>query len=95
MGVTFLQYFDGFSIGSNDLTQLTLGLDRDSSLIAQQFDYEHMIEFDESFSDGQFKKTADNSKLIALYSQYKFINIKQGISKSVKWFIDNFNTCRK
>jgi len=34
----FLQYFDGFSIGSNDLTQLTLGLDRDSSLIAQQFD---------------------------------------------------------
>lgn len=34
----FLQYFDGFSIGSNDLTQLTLGLDRDSSLIASQFD---------------------------------------------------------
>ena len=34
----FLQYFDGFSIGSNDLTQLTLGLDRDSGLIAQQFD---------------------------------------------------------
>jgi pyruvate,water dikinase len=34
----FLQYFDGFSIGSNDLTQLTLGLDRDSSLIANQFD---------------------------------------------------------
>lgn len=34
----FLQYFDGFSIGSNDLTQLTLGLDRDSGLIAQSFD---------------------------------------------------------
>ena len=34
----FLQYFDGFSIGSNDMTQLSLGLDRDSSLIAHLFD---------------------------------------------------------
>jgi pyruvate,water dikinase len=34
----FLQFFDGFSIGSNDLTQLTLGLDRDSGLIANNFD---------------------------------------------------------
>jgi pyruvate,water dikinase len=34
----FLEYFDGFSIGSNDMTQLTLGLDRDSALIADLFD---------------------------------------------------------
>ncbi|MCU7885276.1 MAG: phosphoenolpyruvate synthase, partial [Candidatus Thiodiazotropha sp. (ex Lucinoma annulata)] len=34
----FLEYFDGFSIGSNDMTQLTLGLDRDSSLVAKNFD---------------------------------------------------------
>ncbi len=34
----FLEYFDGFSIGSNDMTQLTLGLDRDSSLVAADFD---------------------------------------------------------
>ena len=34
----FLQYFDGFSIGSNDLTQLTLGLDRDSGIISHLFD---------------------------------------------------------
>ena len=34
----FLQHFDGFSIGSNDMTQLTLGLDRDSSLVAGSFD---------------------------------------------------------
>jgi pyruvate,water dikinase len=34
----FLTHFDGFSIGSNDLTQLTLGLDRDSGLVAAQFD---------------------------------------------------------
>jgi pyruvate,water dikinase len=34
----FLDHFDGFSIGSNDLTQLTLGLDRDSGLVAGSFD---------------------------------------------------------
>ncbi|SEP78804.1 phosphoenolpyruvate synthase [Nitrosomonas ureae] len=34
----FLQFFDGFSIGSNDMTQLTLGIDRDSSLVAHVFD---------------------------------------------------------
>jgi pyruvate,water dikinase len=34
----FLRVFDGFSIGSNDLTQLTLGLDRDSGTVARLFD---------------------------------------------------------
>ena len=34
----FLEYFDGFSIGSNDMTQLTLGLDRDSGLVSRTFD---------------------------------------------------------
>jgi pyruvate,water dikinase len=34
----FLEHFDGFSIGSNDMTQLTLGLDRDSGLVAAGFD---------------------------------------------------------
>ena len=34
----FLEYFDGFSIGSNDLTQMTLGLDRNSELVASRFD---------------------------------------------------------
>ena len=45
----FLEYFDGFSIGSNDMTQLTLGLDRDSSIVAATFDERdpavlHMLE---------------------------------------------------
>ena len=34
----YLDYFDGMSIGSNDMTQLTLGLDRDSSIVAKLFD---------------------------------------------------------
>lgn len=38
MAEEFAEVFDGFSIGSNDLTQLTLGLDRDSALVAHLFD---------------------------------------------------------
>jgi pyruvate, water dikinase len=38
MADEFSKVFDGFSIGSNDLTQLTLGVDRDSSLVAHDFD---------------------------------------------------------
>ncbi len=38
LATEFLRYFDGFSIGSNDLTQLTLGLDRDSGLVSGSFD---------------------------------------------------------
>jgi pyruvate,water dikinase len=38
LAAEFLEHFDGFSIGSNDLTQLTLGLDRDSGLVAAAFD---------------------------------------------------------
>jgi pyruvate,water dikinase len=38
LAARFLEYFDGFSIGSNDMTQLTLGMDRDSALIAESFD---------------------------------------------------------
>jgi pyruvate,water dikinase len=38
MAEEFLEMFDGFSIGSNDLTQLTLGLDRDSGIVAHLFD---------------------------------------------------------
>ena len=38
MADEFLEHFDGFSIGSNDLTQLTLGLDRDSGIVSKLFD---------------------------------------------------------
>ncbi|WP_125129999.1 phosphoenolpyruvate synthase [Microbacterium sp. 10M-3C3] len=38
LATEFLEHFDGFSIGSNDMTQLTLGLDRDSALVAASFD---------------------------------------------------------
>lgn len=64
-------------------------------LIAKEFNYEHMIEFDSSYSDGQFKKTADNSKLMNLLSDFKFTKIENGIKNAVHWFIKNYDICRK
>ncbi len=63
--------------------------------IAKAYDYEHMIDFDITKSDGQFKKTADNSKLMNLYGEYKFMNIEEGIKRSVNWFVENYDKCRK
>tara|TARA_R110002074_G_scaffold14060_2_gene49290 strand:- start:697 stop:1629 length:933 start_codon:yes stop_codon:yes gene_type:complete len=66
-----------------------------AQLIAKEYNYEHMLEFDSSYSDGQYKKTADNSKLIELYGNYNFTDIKDGIKNSVEWFINNYTNCRK
>jgi GDP-L-fucose synthase len=65
-----------------------------AQLIANEFDYEHMIEFDTSLSDGQYKKTADNSKMKDLFD-IEFISITDGIKKVVKWFIANYDNVRK
>jgi len=66
-----------------------------ATLIAKNYEYEDMMEFDDSFSDGQYKKTADNSKLINLYPDFHFTTVETGIKNSVQWFKDNINKCRK
>ena len=63
--------------------------------ISKAFDYNSMMTFDTTFSDGQFKKTADNSNLIKLIGKYNFTSIENGIKSSVDWFINNYETCRK
>ena len=63
--------------------------------IAKAYDYQDMIEFDTSYSDGQYKKTADNSKLKKLIKDFEFTKFEEGIEKSVNWFIENYNNCRK
>ena len=68
-------------------------------MIAKNFDYSDRIIFDSTKSDGQYKKTADNSKLRYLYAEsgcnLNLIDINQGIENTVKWFIDNYETSRK
>ena len=77
----FLEYFDGFSIGSNDMTQLTLGLDRDSATIAHLFDER----------DGAVKKMLSMA-ISACKKHGKYIGIcGQGPSDHpdlAKWLLD-------
>lgn len=63
--------------------------------IAKSFNYEHNMEFDTRYADGQYKKTADNSKLISLTKDIVFTSIQEGIKDNTKWFIDNFDIARK
>lgn len=78
------------SVGEQD--EMSIG--NVAKLIAQHFDYLEQMEFDNSFSDGQYKKTADNGKLRKLYPDFKFTSMKDGLKKSVNWFIDNYPNCR-
>jgi len=66
-----------------------------ATLVAREFDYEHSMKFDTSYSDGQFKKTANNSKLKQLYPDFVFTTINNGIEKSVDWFKNNYPLIRK
>uniref|UniRef100_A0AB39J8S4 Gdp-L-Fucose Synthetase n=1 Tax=Florenciella sp. virus SA2 TaxID=3240092 RepID=A0AB39J8S4_9VIRU len=62
--------------------------------IAKNYDYSHKIVFDDTYSDGQYKKTADNNKLIGLNKNIKFTPIKEGIKNSVEWFNHNYPNVR-
>jgi GDP-L-fucose synthase len=64
-------------------------------LIARSYNYEDNIVFDDSFSDGQYKKTANNARLMNLIKDFEFTKIENGIKLSVDWFIQNYDTCRK
>lgn len=65
--------------------------------VAKAFDYEHQMYFDTSFSDGQYKKTADNGKLVKLLgdSKFDFTPIEKGIQQTVTWFVENYERTRK
>jgi len=60
-------------------------------IIAKTYNYENRIIFDTNFSDGQFKKTVSNQKLLNKFPDFKFTNIEVGIKNTVEWFIANQN----
>jgi len=70
-----------------------------ANIIAEKFEYQDRLIFDTTGSDGQYKKTADNNKLIRFLEEtgvvFEFTNIKEGIEKTVDWFIANYDKARK
>jgi GDP-L-fucose synthase len=92
---SLLEYNEKESIILSNSEEDEVSIEDIARLIAREFDYEQHMIFDTSFSDGQFKKTADNSKLMKLYPEMKFTDIHIGIKNSVQWFQDNYDVCRK
>ena len=53
------------------------------------------LEYDSSYSDGQFKKTASNVKLRKYLPEFKFTPMADGIRQTVQWVISNYESARK
>mgnify|MGYP001079734137 FL=1 len=66
-----------------------------ATLIAKQFDYSENIQFDSSFADGQYKKTADNSKLLSLFHEPDNTPLETGLEKTITWFNEHYKHVRK
>jgi GDP-L-fucose synthase len=64
-----------------------------ATCIAKKFNYDNII-FDKEKPDGQFKKTTNNSKLLARIQNFGFTTIEEGISKIVEWFEANYKNSR-
>lgn len=82
---------------------ITLSVDEDAEVsikdvalaVVKAMKFEGEVVFDSSKADGQFKKTADNSKLRKFRPEYKFVSMEDGIQKSVDWFVENYEAARK
>ncbi len=72
-----------------------VSIEKVARIIARNFDYEHKLVFDSSYSDGQYKKTADNSLIMSKIGNHNFISIEDGLRDTIKWFTDNFDKARK
>lgn len=63
--------------------------------IVDAMNFKGPVIFDRSKPDGQYKKTASNKKLKSLVPDFEFTSFKNGIKKSVEWFIENYDRARK
>lgn len=64
-------------------------------IVAREMEFKGEVVFDTNQPDGQFKKTASNAKLRGYLPDYEFLKIEEGMKETVKWFLENYETCRK
>jgi GDP-L-fucose synthase len=62
--------------------------------VADAFGFKKQLVFDSSYSDGQYKRTVTNKKLMSLYPSFRFTPLPQAINESVKWFKENIDSAR-
>jgi len=63
--------------------------------IVKAMDFKGEVIFDKTKADGQFKKTANNHKLMRLHPDFQFTPFEQGIKETVDWFVANYESARK
>ena len=63
--------------------------------IVKEFDFNGRIIYDSDYFEGQHKKTVDDSELLAYIPDFKFTPFDVGLKKTIKYFIENYNTVRK
>ena len=62
--------------------------------LTEAFEFKGKIVFDTSAADGQYKKTASNSKLRKYLPDFQFTAFEQAIKETVKWYKENYNIAR-
>ena len=63
--------------------------------IVKEFDFNGQVIYDSDFSNGQHKKTIDDSELLAYIPDFKFTPLSVGLRKTIEYFIQNYETIRK
>lgn len=63
--------------------------------IVQIFEFNGEVIYDSNFSEGQYKKTVDDSELLAYIPYFKFTSLDVSLKKTIDYFIENYNTVRK
>lgn len=66
-----------------------------AEMVVEEMDFKGEVTYDTSKADGQFKKTASNTKLRSYLPDFKFTPIRQGIKETVEWFTTNYEMARK
>ena len=69
---------------------------RDAAMaVVEGMGYTGKVTFDSSKSDGQYKKTACNDKLMSLHPSFKFTPFKEAVKTTCEWFEANYDSVRK
>lgn len=90
-----LHYEDKNSIILSVGEEQEVSIGQVATLIAKKFNYIDSMVFDESKPDGQYKKTASNTKLMKLIGNFNFVDIEEGLSNTIEWFETNYDKVRK